>query len=317
MRILLVIVFVVLAYCAHASSCHAQMENMRHEGMSPEEHQKMLLQPAAENKLGQVNISQERQQLIGIKTGYAQVLPLQKVIRTVGTVAYDPELYSTQTEYAQAVLARDKAYENADPKIIENAEELLSAAQLKLQRLGLSNDLIYATSQGDNSLLIGVDNGLIWIYGKIYENEIPLVKKGMLVHISTKSLPGKMFMGKIAAVDTVIDEATRSLKIRAAIKNEKGALKPNMYVDALIEVPLGKKLAVPEEAVLDSGERQIVYTIKNGSIFEPRNVVVGQRAEGYLEILTGLKAGEKVVTSGNFLIDSESKLKSTGGGHVH
>ncbi|MDI6731941.1 MAG: efflux RND transporter periplasmic adaptor subunit [Candidatus Margulisbacteria bacterium] len=301
MKNLFMLVFIIiLAYCAHA-----QMEHRQHEGMSPAE------------KPGQVKISQERQQLVGIKIGYAQVLPLKKMIRTVGAVAYDPELYSAQTEYAQAVLARDKAYENEDLKIIENAEELLSAAQLNLKRLGLSEAMIRDTKKGDDSLLVGAENGLVWVYGKIYENEIPLVKKGMTAHISSKGLPGKMFMGKIAAVDTVIDEATRSLKIRTAVKNEKGLLKPNMYVDVQIEAPLGKKLAVPEEAVLDAGEHQIVYAVRDGGIFEPKSVIVGQRAEGYLEILKGLKAGEKIVTSGNFLIDSESKLKSTGGEHVH
>jgi Cu(I)/Ag(I) efflux system membrane fusion protein len=139
----------------------------------------------------------------------------------------------------------------------------------------------------------------------------------MLVHVTAKSLPGRIFMGNLAAIDTVLDETTRSLKIRVAVKNQDGALKPNMYVNALIESSLGAKLSVPEEAVMDTGDKQIVFVDKGNGVFASRPVVIGQRSEGYIEILKGLKAGDQVVTSGNFLIDSESKLKSTGGGHAH
>jgi len=90
-----------------------------------------------------------------------------------------------------------------------------------------------------------------------------------------------------------------------------------MYVDALIEVPLGKKLVVPEDAVMDTGNQQVVYVHNGKGKFEARSVVIGQRVGGWVEIIKGLKAGEEIVTSGTFLIDSESKMKSTGGGHSH
>src|SRR3989339_1108206 len=110
---------------------------------------------------------------------------------------------------------------------------------------------------------------------------------------------------------------TRSLKVRAMVMNEKGQLKPNMFVNVVIEASLGKKLAVSEDAVLDTGEKQILFVDQGKGMFEKRFVVAGERAGGMIEILKGVKVGEKIVTAGTFLIDSESKLKATGGGgHV-
>jgi Cu(I)/Ag(I) efflux system membrane fusion protein len=297
-------------------SAHAQMEDM--SGMSAEEHEKMQMEHGPAPAANQVMVTPDRQQLIGVKTETAKVVELKNKIRTVGTVAYDPELYAAQNEYLEALNARGAASQGEDQYTLANAEELVAAAHLKLKRLGLSDDLILKIKQADLSLLVGSQKGLVWIYGKIYENEVPLVKEGMTVYVTARSLPGKMFMGKIASIDTVLDEMTRSLKVRSAVVNEKGMLKPNMFVDLMIEARLGKKLAVPEDAVLDTGERQVLFVDQGKGIFEKREVVAGQRADGLIEIVKGLKAGEKVVTSGTFLIDSESKLKSTGGGgHVH
>jgi len=297
-------------------SALAQMEDM--PGMSAEEHGKMLMEQGSSPKADQVMISSERQQLIGVKTETAKVVELKNMIRTVGTVAFDPDLYAAQSEYSEALKAQKEASQGEDQQILANAKELVAAAHLKLKRMGLSENMIQKINQGDTSLLVGSQKGLVWIYGKIYENEIQQVKKGMVVHVTSRSLPGKMFMGKIVSIDSVLDEMTRSLKIRSAVRNEKGWLKPNMFVDIVIEAPLGKKLAVPEDAVMDTGEKQILFVDQGEGMFEKREVVAGERTNGMIEILKGLKAGERVVTSGTFLIDSESKLKSTGGGgHVH
>jgi Cu(I)/Ag(I) efflux system membrane fusion protein len=301
--ILFVICF--LGFGIYAASAQHEGHDMNSmPGMSAKEHKKMLMEEGKTLKADQVKISPERQQLIGVKTETARKIELKSKLRTVGTVAYDPDLYAAQNEYVEALKTRD--------------EGLVSAARLKLKRLGLSSDLIQKIRKADPSLLVGSQKGRIWIYGKIYENEISLIKTGMTVHVTARSLPGKMFMGKIASIDSVLDEMTRSLKIRVSVLNDKGMLKPNMFVDLLIEAPLGKRLAVPEEAVMDTGERQIIFVDKGDGVFEKRKVTVGQKADGMVEIISGLKAGEKIVTSGTFLIDSESKLRSTGGGgHVH
>ena len=104
---------------------------------------------------------------------------------------------------------------------------------------------------------------------------------------------------------------TRSLQVRTEIQNPGHKLKPQMFVNAKINVDLGEKLAVGESAVIDTGVRKIVYVVKQDDNFEQREVILGQKALGYFEVLEGLKDGDIVVTSGNFLVDSESKLKGT------
>lgn len=265
-----------------------------------------------------IRISSEKQQLIGVKTEIARFAPLNKIIRTVGTVAHDIELFNAQNEYQQAVIGLKKAKEEGDPEVIKNAEELEGAAYLKLGHMGLSDKLISEIQNGDQSLIVGGQGGLVWIYGKIYESDIPVVKSGMKVRVTSQNIPGKVFTGKIASLDPYLDEATRSLKIRALVSNKEGFLKPNMYVEVIIEAPQGTKLLIPEDSIIDTGERQLVYVEKKRGIFEQREVTVGQRSAGQVEILSGIKAGEKVVAAGTFLIDSETRLKSTSGNqHKH
>jgi Cu(I)/Ag(I) efflux system membrane fusion protein len=114
----------------------------------------------------------------------------------------------------------------------------------------------------------------------------------------------------VKSIDTVLDPMTRSVKVRAEIANPDGFLKPEMFVNVTIYIPLGRKLAIPEDAVLDTGERKLVFLSLGEGKFAPREVKLGYSAEGYYEITSGLREGDKVVTSANFLIDSESKLKS-------
>lgn len=288
--------FLIITFCT-ASQVFAQMDHSGHDMGK-----------------GEVVVPAEKQQLIGVKSEIARVRALNKMIRTVGIVAYDPELYAAQNEYSQARSAKEQA---EDTEYSQDADQLAEATRLKLKRLGLSGEQIDALKGGEDSLLIGSTDGMVWIYGKIYESEIPLVRQGQTVHVTSKNLPGKMFMGKIISLDAIIDELTRSLRIRTLVKNENGLLKPNMYVDLVVESPLGMRLSIPEDAVLDTGESRIVFVDKGRGVFEKREVTAGQRVDGLVEILGGLKAGEKVVSSGTFLIDSESKLKSTGGGHIH
>ncbi|MDP2928599.1 MAG: efflux RND transporter periplasmic adaptor subunit, partial [Candidatus Omnitrophota bacterium] len=106
------------------------------------------------------------------------------------------------------------------------------------------------------------------------------------------------------------DPSTRTNQMRVEVVNTGDKLKPEMFVNAKIKVSLGEKLAVPETAIMDTGLRKIAYLSREGDILESHEVVVGQKAEGYYEVLSGLKEGDVVVTSGNFLVDSESKLKS-------
>jgi Cu(I)/Ag(I) efflux system membrane fusion protein len=115
-----------------------------------------------------------------------------------------------------------------------------------------------------------------------------------------------------------LDPKSRTAKVRLEFPNKKGALKPEMYADVEIKIDLGRKLAIPESAIIDTGLRQVAFIDHGSGNFEPRDVKLGVKVENYYEVIAGLKPGERVVTSANFLIDSESKFKEAmGGGGEH
>ncbi len=261
---------------------------------------------------GGVSINSERQQIIGVKKEKVEKRKLTRQILTVGKVAYDPGLYVAQEEYLQAVKAKEKISESALPLIKEQTESLVETAKRKLILLGMGREQVNELAKSgtaQENLYLPVTSDSVWVYIAVYEYEMGLIKEGIPVEIEAVAFPGEVFIGKIAAIKPVLDAETRSIQARAEIKNPQLKLKPEMFVNAKIKVELGEELAVPETAVLDTGLRKIVYLVKEGDIFESREVTLGQKAEGYFEVLDGLKEGDVVVTSGNFLVDSESKLK--------
>ena len=164
-----------------------------------------------------------------------------------------------------------------------------------------------------------VDLSIVWILADIYEHNIFLVKPGQSAKITLSYSPDKEFFSRIDYIYPTISTATRTVKVRFEIPNYSGQLKPQMFTNIEIKIDLGKKLAIPDDAVIDTGTRQIVYVDKGDGYFEPREVKLGVRAEGLSEIIMGLKAGEKVAASATFLIDSEAQLKGVTplGGHKH
>ena len=259
-------------------------------------------------------VTPQKQQLIGVKTDAVSRRALTKTVRTVGTIAHDPELYQAQAEYLQAVQALARAKQGAAPaSVVEQAQQLVDAAQIHLTHLGLNEDLIreLATkSKADHSLLFGRAGEPVWMYAKLYEDDLPLVKVGQEVRVEAPSLPGQAFHGTIRAMDAMVDAMTRTVRFRAQLENPEGQLKPEMYVNVSVTVDLGEVLAIPEEAVFNTGTKQIVFVDKGQGLFEPRDVTVGPKADGYYEVKAGVMEGEAAVTSGNFLIDSESRLKA-------
>lgn len=149
----------------------------------------------------------------------------------------------------------------------------------------------------------------VWIVADIYEYEMPVVKVGDHATIRLSYFPGKELMSIIEFVSPTLSTETRTAQARFSIPNTGGRLKPGMFADVELTINLGRKLAVPDEAVIDTGLRQIVYVDKGDGYFEPRAVTTGLRAEKFVEVIAGLKAGEKVASSANFLIDSEAKLR--------
>jgi Cu(I)/Ag(I) efflux system membrane fusion protein len=339
-----------------------------------------------------VEISPEKQQLIGVKTVEVSIKPFQKIIRTVGRIEYDerklttintkiegwieklfvdytgryvkkgeplaeiysPELYATQQEFINLLKWSSKSEIRNSKSEIEHmlsndAEKLLEAARQRLRLWDITDDqikkveetkrpirtltlhspvngyVIQKTALQGMKVMPGeklfdvADLSTVWIISDIYEYELPLIKVGETAVISLSYFPGKEFLSKIEYVYPSLSGETRTAKVRFTLSNPGGQLKPQMFTTVELKISLGKKLAIPDDAVIDTGTRQIVYVDKGEGYFEPREVMLGVRAEGLREVLMGLKAGEKVASSATFLIDSEAQLKGVKplGGHKH
>ncbi len=153
------------------------------------------------------------------------------------------------------------------------------------------------------------DLSTVWIISDIYEYEMPLIKVGDSATLRLSYFPGKEFKSRIDYLYPTLSGETRTGKVRFTIHNPSGQLKPQMFTNVEVKIALGKRLVIPDDAVIDTGTRQIVYVDKGDGYFEPREVMLGIRGEGYREVVKGLKAGEKVASSATFLIDSEAQLK--------
>ncbi len=260
-----------------------------------------------------VYISPEKQQLIGVKKGRVEKRELTGQILTVGRVAYDPSLFTAQQEYLQAfkssrTIHKDEGY------IEEQSAALIKSMKQKLLAMGMSEyEITGLEKRGkpqQNLYLPTSEDTNVWVYVTIYEYEAELVKTGTPVEVRAIAYPGQVFEGKVIAVTPIIETATRTLKVRALVDNPENKLKLEMFVNVVIKYDLGDKLAAPEEAVMHAGTRDIIFVAKPDGYFEPRVVTLGSKAQGYYEVLRGLSENEEVVTSGNFLIDSESKLNA-------
>jgi Cu(I)/Ag(I) efflux system membrane fusion protein len=153
------------------------------------------------------------------------------------------------------------------------------------------------------------DLSTLWVIADIYSYEMPLVRVGQTAKIRLSHLPSREFVSKIDYVYPTLSGETRTVRVRFTLPNPDGSLKPQMFTDIEIKVDLGKRLVIPEDAVIDAGTRKIIYLDKGDGYFEPREVVLGLRGDGLVEVIKGLKSGDRVVSAANFLIDSEAKLK--------
>jgi RND family efflux transporter MFP subunit len=258
---------------------------------------------------------------------------------------YSPELVSTQEEYLLALRASRLLGNNPFQEISAGSRSLLEAARKRLELWDITDDeietleregktqrtlSIYSPVSGivtdraayhhgrfvnpEMDLYTIVDLSTIWIIGEVYEYELPFVKLGQTVEIEFPySNAQTALRGKIAFVYPSLDPKTRTGQIRVEFPNPNLDLKPDMFVNVIVKVDLGRQLVIPLEAVLDSGAEQIVFVAREGGYFEPRKVRLGAKVYDQYIVLNGLKAGERIVTSGNFLIDSESQLKSAMG----
>ncbi len=270
---------------------------------------------------GLVRVSQSQQELIGVKTERIISLPLMRMVRTVAKIAYDPELYKAQQEFIQAYKTNEMIKVNQNPEISLRLQAMVIASAMKLKLQGLSDEQIEelksSKADSDRSLLLSDSlSPYVWAYLTIYEYDLGSVKVGDHVVLTAIAYPGEEFSGKILALDPVLNMDTRSVRARVQIDNPQGKLKPNMYADAIIHIDLGNILAVPREAVLDTGLRKIVYLDLGKGQFRAQEIDIEQEAvaivngqeDKFFPVLKGLKENDLVVTTGNFLIDSQSQL---------
>jgi Cu(I)/Ag(I) efflux system membrane fusion protein len=153
------------------------------------------------------------------------------------------------------------------------------------------------------------DLSSIWVIADIYEYELPLIKVGNRALITLNYLPGRELPSQIDYIYPSISAETRTVKIRLKLNNPGYQLKPQMFANVELKINMGKKLMIPESAVIDTGKGMVAYVDLGNDAFEPREIKAGLRSDGYIEVLRGLKEGEKVVSAANFLVDSEAQLK--------
>ena len=256
---------------------------------------------------------------------------------------YSPDLVATQDEYLLALKSVKDLGDSEFPEVAEGARSLLEVTKRRfalwditpdhiedLERTGkvLRTLPLHAPISGyvlhmnlregmyvtpDLELYTLADLSRIWVLADFYEYEIPEVKLGQQASITLAYFPGKKFQGKVTYIYPVLDPKTRTVKVRFEFPNPGWKLKPSMFANVELEIPLGKRLVVPTSAVLDSGTEQRIFVTPGDGMFEPRKVQVGIRTQKLYEILEGVKEGETVVASANFLLDSESNLQSASG----
>ena len=256
---------------------------------------------------------------------------------------YSPELLATQQEYLSLLRwargeegSRDQ---NLSRMLRRDAEAIITAARQRLELWDISQEeirrieetgkpirtlRIYSPVSGyvvqkkalqgmrvmpGENLFDLADLSTVWVVADIYEYELPLVKPGDAALIALSYIPEKTFVSKVDYVYPALAPDTRTAKVRLSVPNAEGLLKPQMFSNVELTIALGNRLTVPEDAVIDTGARKIVYVDRGEGYFEPREVALGLRSEGTVEITRGLQPGERVATAANFLLDSEASLK--------
>jgi RND family efflux transporter MFP subunit len=331
---------------------------------------------------GTVQITPQKQQLIGVKYGDVQRSGGSRTIRAAGKVAFDetrvqhihtkvegwidqvfvdytgqlvskgqplmtvysPDMLASQRELLLATKARDTMKNNPLPVAFDQSESLLEAARRRLELWDLSstqidqvlktgqpikNITLYSPIAGyvtdrkafpqlkvmpETDLYTIVDLSRVWIMADLFESESPNIRVGHIARISLQAVPGRVFTARVNYIQPQIDPVTRTLKVRLDMDNPGLVLKPDMYADVEFRMNLTEQLTVPAEAVLDAGEHKTVFVDRGNGFFEPRPVTTGDRTGDRIQVLSGLSVGERVVTSGNFLIDSESQMKTAAAG---
>jgi Cu(I)/Ag(I) efflux system membrane fusion protein/cobalt-zinc-cadmium efflux system membrane fusion protein len=325
-----------------------------------------------------VQLSPQRLQSIGVKTGLVASRLVDDRIATTGNVAvdetklayvqmrfsgyvqkvyvdstyryvrrgqrlftiYSPDLVSTEREYLLAIANQRQLARSADPEVARDAASLVHAAAARLAQWGIpereirrleSNGHVQQSLEIDSPatgyvterealpnkyadpstrLYTIADLATIWVFAQLFQNDLGRIKVGDLAELTVDTYPGRTFAGRVDFIYPEIDMTTRTARVRLRFANPGLKLMPGMFVNASLEVPMGRHEVIPASGVLQTGTRQIVFIDRGGGNLEPREVELGARVGDDYIVLKGLDAGERIVTSANFLIDSESQLQA-------
>jgi Cu(I)/Ag(I) efflux system membrane fusion protein len=254
---------------------------------------------------------------------------------------YSPDLVATQEEYLLALRSRSVLKDSSFPWISSGSQSLLDATRQRLRLWDVQDAeieqlekdgkvkrelTIYSPVNGlvtereafhhgrfvspEMDLYKLVDLSTVWILGEVYESELPYVRNGQAVEIELPyAAQATSLRGRVTYVYPYLEPKTRTVQVRMEFPNPGYRLRPGMFVNVKLKADLGRSIAVPEDAVLDTGTRQYVFVDRGEGYLEPRPVKAGAEAEGYIAIESGLRAGERVATAANFILDSESRLK--------
>ena len=253
---------------------------------------------------------------------------------------YSPKLVSTQQEYLLALNNLETLKDSPFDDIRRGAEELVKSSRERLRLLDVAEHQIHELEQSreikktqhihssvaGSVIRIGarqgqyvtpkteiymiVDLSQVWVYADIFEYELPWVKVGDKVEMTLTSVPGKTFKGQLSYIYPYAEAKTRTTKVRLIFDNADLLLRPDMFSEVLIHTgTLDDAVVIPAEAIIRSGASNQVFVVRGPGKFEPRSVEPGFESLGQVAILSGLEAGEEVVTSAQFLLDSESKLR--------
>jgi membrane fusion protein, copper/silver efflux system len=250
---------------------------------------------------------------------------------------YSPDLVSTQREYL-LTLENRRRLRNASEDAVRSADSLVEAARDRLRLWGISNEQIRSLEasgrpelamtfrspvsgvvlqktavegqyvQEGTELYLLADLSSVWLIAQVYESDIGRIRVGQPVVSTLTAYPGREFRGKVVFIEPVLDPEARTTRVRAVLPNALGELKPGMFADARLEVPLGDVLSITKSAAIDTGARQVVYVETSAGNFSPRDVRLGATAGDRREVIAGLREGEKVVAAANFFVDSQAQL---------
>jgi Cu(I)/Ag(I) efflux system membrane fusion protein/cobalt-zinc-cadmium efflux system membrane fusion protein len=345
----------------------------------------MAAPPAStEVPLVPVQISPQRLQSIGVRTGKVERKLVADEIRTTGNVAvderrlayvqvrfsgyiqkvfadatyqyvregqplftiYSPDLVATEREYLVAKQNQQQMAQSTVQDVAASAASLLDAAAERLKQWGVPQKEIArleSTSQVEQELEVDspvsgyiternalpsvavqpemrlyaiADLSTVWVQAQVFQNDLERIKIGAPATLTVNTYPGRTFTGRVDFIYPQVDMETRTAKVRVVFSNSGLQLKPGMFVDVSLKVPMGSQLVIPTTGVLQSGTREIVFVERSDGYIEPREVQLGSRVGDDFIVLKGLKVGEQIVTSANFLIDSESQLQAALGSFV-